>query len=277
MQAIWMVVFLFVGLAFAQDYEDYFDLFDEKDGTTSSTTTKTTITGRPTTQTTTDSTTGTTGTTGTTTMSTSTTTFPTTMTTEKMVQLLSSTPISFSSTTPPNGEITTERNGRLESIFFKAFKTINLKMDKLMEGFSKISSETTTTTTTTTTNTPTTPPPKITKFLEEDVFDVDFFESNVEEKEEYGEISQFINGNLKVVVGVCLLVGSVCFVIPICIALFWCLSKKFRKEKSDEMEMPETVKTETEKTKTNDDEESPVYNDVSNDRPLPPTPPKELR
>ena len=174
-----MVVFLFVGLAFAQsDYNDYFNLFEEENVqvTEKTTTTTTTTTGKPTTETTTEM--------PSTTMRIKITTTPATLST--------------STTTPSVAVIgkmdTDDFNARLENLFMKLLKSINYKMEKMPENFvkelSKIST-TTTTTTTTTTPTPPTPPPspekpypptppptppkKIEKFLTDDVFEEDFF------------------------------------------------------------------------------------------------------
>ena len=301
MQSIWKVLLLLLGLTLtqAQEYDDYFNLFGENEEviSTSTTTTRmpstiTTTTRMPTTTkidtTTTVKTTTeapTTTTVRTTTEAPTTTTFTTTtkqaattstqppattVTSEQFTQkILSNLPIEIRK----NGNMTSQ-NIRLESIFLKAFKTINSKIDKLNEHFTKeleknIIKSTTTPTTTST------PPPQVIKFLEENVFDEEFFNQKEEDVEE--RVLEWVNGNLKVVVGVCLLVGSICFCLPICIAIFWCISKKLRKEKSEDMEMTEKNekdKTETDETDENvpNQEEENVYNDVSEDNPLPPVP-----
>ena len=107
------------------------------------------------------------------------------------------------------------------------------------------------------------------------MFEEDFFNSKEEEEKGEERLLKWIDGNLKVVVGVSVLVGGMCIIIPICITLCWCISQKLEKRKSDNLEMTENKKEEEKNTEVDieqNDEESPVYNDVSEDRPLPPVP-----
>lgn len=286
MQSIWKVLLLLLGLTLtqAQDYDDYFNLFEENEEIISTSTTTTTrmptTTKIDTTTTVRTTTEAPTTTVRTTTEASTTTTFSTTtkeaartstqppatyVTSEQFTQkILSNLPIEIRK----NGNMTSQ-NVRLESIFLKAFKTINSKIDKLNEHFTKELEKNIIKSTTTTSTTTSTPPPQVIKFLEENVFDEEFFNKKEEEVEE--RVLEWVNGNLKVVVGVCLLVGSICFCVPICIAIFWCISKKLRKEKSEDMEM--TEKNEKDKTETDENvpnqEEENVYNDVSEDSPPP--------
>lgn len=285
MQTKWTVVLLFLGLAFAQDYEDYFNIFEDQNEVSTTaipaTTTATTTTTRPTTTTTPTTTTILT----TTTKASTTTTRPTTTTTRPTTnpKLLFIEDVTQNER-KKNEEVSIP-TARLENIFLKAFKNMNMKIDKIGESLknelSKIYTQSTTTTTTTTTTTP--PPSQVVKFLDEDVFEEEFFNSKDEanQEEEESSIIEWINGNLKVVAGVCILVGSLCLIIPTFTTICWYISKKLEKRKSNELEMIEMDKEKEENTEveieTNVDETSPVYNDVPDERPLPPIPANATR
>ena len=218
MQPIWMVVFLFVGLAFAQeDYEDYFNLFDEKAQVTSTTTT----TQKSTTEKPTEKPTTTTEKLTTKTEKQSTTTAIPSTTTTMRITTTTRTTLTPATTTTPSAidkmDATELFNARLESLFIKLLKSINFKMDQMPENFVKELSKISTTTTTTTTTRPTPPPtphplpptppptpPKIERFLTDNVFEEDFFnDEKIEVSTEENTTYLWINKNLQVVIGVC--------------------------------------------------------------------------
>ena len=293
MQPIWMVVFLFVGLAFAQeDYEDYFNLFDEKAQVTSTTTTtQKSTTEKPTEKPTT-----------TTEKQSTTTEIPSTTTTMRITTATKTTPATPFTTTTPSAidkmDATELFNARLESLFIKILKSINYKMDQMPENFVKELSKISTTTTTTTTTRPTPPPtphplpptppptpppspPKIERFLTDNVFEEDFFnDEKIEISTEENTTYLWINKNLQVVIGVSLLVGGTCIIVPICIGICWFCTRNKEKKKDEDFEMDSMKKgEETEKIADRTDEEK---NDAKEeekklDRPLPPTPPNEFR
>ena len=294
MQPIWMVVFLFVGLAFAQeDYEDYFNLFDEKAQVTSTTTTtQKSTTEKPTEKPTT-----------TTEKQSTTTEIPSTTTTMRITTATKTTTLTPATTTTPSAigkmDATELFNARLESLFIKILKSINYKMDQMPENFVKELSKISTTTTTTTTTTPTPPrptppptphplpptppptPPKIERFLTDNVFEEDFFnDEKIEISTEENTTYLWINKNLQVVIGVSLLVGGTCIIVPICIGICWFCTRNKEKKKDEDFEMDSKKKeeetgeiadrTDEETNETKEEEKKP-------DRPLPPTPPNEFR
>jgi hypothetical protein len=258
-----------VGLAFAQeDYEDYFNLFDEKAQVTSTTTTtQKSTTEKPTEKPTT-----------TTEKQSTTTEIPSTTTTMRITTAKKTTTLTPATTTTPSAigkmDATELFNARLESLFIKILKSINYKMDQMPENFVKELSKISTTTTTTTTTRPTPPPtphplpptppptpppspPKIERFLTDNVFEEDFFnDEKIEISTEENTTYLWINKNLQVVIGVSLLVGGTCIIVPICIGICWFCTRNKEKKKDEDFEMDSKKKEEeTEKIADRTDEE----------------------
>jgi hypothetical protein len=284
------MVVIFVGLAFAQnDYNDYFNLFEEvteeiTTTTTTTTTTSTTTTEKPTTETTTE--------------------MPTTLKITTLTKI-TTTPATFSttSTTTPStiliGKMdTADFNARLENLFMKFLKAINNKMEKMPENFVKeLSKLSTTTTTTTTTTTPTppapppspekplpptpppTPPPKVEKFLNDDVFEEDFFQDKkMEAPTEENPTYVWLSDNFKIVIGVSMLVGGTCLIVPVCIGICWfCTRNNMKKDTDFEMDVKKEEETEQKADNTVEEEKIETEKGKNRDRSLPPTPPDEIR
>ena len=113
------------------------------------------------------------------------------------------------------------------------------------------------------------------------MFEEDFFQDKkMEAPAEENTTYLWINQNLQVVIGVSLLVGGTCIIVPICIGICWFCTRNKEKKKDEDFEMDSKKKeeetgkiadrTDEEKNETQEEEKKP-------DRPLPPTPPNEFR
>ena len=77
------------------------------------------------------------------------------------------------------------------------------------------------------------------------MFEEDFFQDKkMEAPTEENTTYLWINKNLQVVIGVCVLVGGTCIIVPICIGICWFCTRNKEKKKDEDFEMDSKKKEE---------------------------------